>query len=115
MNPIKNIPTDELTYELWKRANTQAELEADWVRADHSRNIILAEIATPEPGESDTAANKRARKSKAYIDHIDSMANIKRDLIIARAARDVVDHEIRLRINKSFSDRTEYQGGHLNT
>ena len=114
-NPISKIPDSQLTHELWVRAKEQARLERDWEIADHQRLVVLAEMTKLSSESTHAAAEREARTSKEYKDFLIKRADIKEELTLARARTKALDLEIRLRINKSFADRTEMQGGRITT
>ena len=115
MNPLSAIPSEELTYEYWKRSKEQARLEGEWVIAENQRLPMLAEVSSWFPGESHASAERKARITKEYQEFIAKMGKIKEELVLARARTKSLDLEIRLRLNKSFTDRTEYKAGGLQT
>lgn len=116
-NPLAAIPDHLLTYELWKKSKLQAEAEQDWQIKEHSRPIILSELVNHFAGAGDSiaASEKKARVSQEYRDCIDELGKSRSELVLARARVASVEYEIKIRISKSFQDRAEYQGGHLNT
>lgn len=113
MNPIAEIPDSKLTNELWIRSKEQAKLERDWEVADHQRLVILAEMTKQSKESSHAAAEREARTSKEYKDFLIKRADIKEQLVLARARTKALDLEIKLRINKSYVDRTEYKAGSM--
>lgn len=113
MNPISKIPDAELTNEFWIRAKEQARLERDWEIADHQRLVVLAEVTKLSSESSHAAAEREARTSKTYKDFLISRADIRERLVLARARTKALDLEIKLRINKSYSDRSEFNGGKI--
>jgi len=116
-NPISQIPTEQLTHELWKKSKDQAEKEKDWQIAEHSRPIILSELTNhyAAKGDSISAAEKKARTSQEYRECIQKLGEIRSDLVLARARVSAVEYEIKLRINRSFKERSEYNAGHITT
>jgi len=113
INPIASIPSAQLTNEYWVRAKEQARLERDWEIADHQRLVVLAEMTKISTESSHAAAERDARTSKTYKDFLIKRADIKEELVLARARTKALSLEINLRINKSFTDRQEYNGGKL--
>ena len=115
MNPIADIKTEQLTHHFWEKSKVQARLERDWEIADHQRLVVLAEITKQSHESTHAAAEREARVSKEYKDFLIKRADIKEQLVLARAKTKALNLEINLRINKSFADRAEYQGGKLQT
>jgi hypothetical protein len=117
MNPLANIPDEQLTHELWIKSKAQAEAEKDWQIKEHSRPIILSELVNhyASAGDSIAASEKKARVSEEYRNCITELGKARSDLVLARARVSAVEYEIKIRINKSFKDRTEYNGGKLST
>jgi len=118
MNPITKIPDQELTHTLYQKGEERAQKEKEWIIVEHERPILLAQITEEIADREDCShavAERKARVSERYKNHIQKMGEVKAELFIARAKYDAVDHEIRMRINKSFTDRSEYQGGRLQT
>lgn len=113
-NPIASIPNEHLTHELWKKAKEKAKAERDWEIADHQRLAVLAEITSWYEG-SHTASEAKARRSEEYQEFLAKRAEIKQTLILARAKYDAIKLEINLRINKSFTERADYQSGKVVT
>lgn len=114
MNPLAAIKTEELTHQLWLKSRAQAEVEREWAIVENQRLPVLAEISSWYTG-SQTANESQARRSKEYQEFLTRMGEVKARLVEARNKTKAVELEIRLRINKSYSDRAEYQGGKLNT
>ena len=114
MNPIKNIPTDQLTYQFALKGSIQAELERQWTIVENQRLPVLAEITGWYEG-SHAAAEAKARCSREYQEFLTYMGKVKGKLTEARNKTKALNLEINLRINKSFVDRIEYQGGKLQT
>ena len=116
-NPLAQIPDNQLTNELWNKAKQQAEKEKEWQIKEHSRLIVLSELTNhfANAGDSIAAAERKARTSPEYKAFIEEMGEARSELVLARAKTAALEHEIKLRINKSFRDRAEYQGGHLQT
>jgi hypothetical protein len=114
-NPISSIPNERLTYEYWERSKEQARLEGEWQIVDHQRLPLLSEITGWFTGESHASAERKARITPEYQEFIAKMGKVKEDLVLARARTKALDLEIRLRLNKSFQERTEFKGGSLNT
>lgn len=117
MNPFANIPDDQLTYQFWEKSKEQAIAERDWQIKDHSRLVVLAELtdAYAASGDSHAAAERKARISKEYKQFLIELGETRNALVIARAKTAALEHEIRMRLNKSFQERAEYKAGHLNT
>ncbi len=115
MNPISAIPNERLTHEFWTRSKEQARLEGEWQIIDHQRLPLLAEITGWFTGESHASAERKARITPEYQEFIAKMGKVKEQLVLARARTKALDLEIRLRLNKSFTDRAEFKGGGLNT
>ena len=115
MNPLANIKNEELTYEFWTRSKEQARLEGEWQIIDHQRLPLLSEITGWFTGESHASAERKARITPEYQEFIAKMGKTKEQLVLARARTKALDLEIRLRLNKSFTDRSEFKGGGLNT
>ena len=111
MNEITAINDNELTYKLWTTGKDQAKAERDWVISEHQRLVILATVASTFVGESIAASEKKARVSKEYQDHIVKMGDLKMQVILCRSKYAAVDHEIKMRINKSFQQRSEFNSG----
>ena len=114
-NPISSIPNEQLTHEFWIRSKEQAILEGEWVIIDHQRLPILSEITGWYQGESHASAERKARVTLEYQQFLTKMAKVKEQLVLARARTKSLDLEIRLRLNKSYTDRAEMKGGGLNT
>jgi len=114
MNPIAQIPDNQLTHKLWEESKNQARLEREWEIVDHQRLVVLAELTKLSDEKSHTAAEREARMTKEYKDFLIKRGEIKEQLTLARAKTKAIELEIRLRINKSFAERAEYQGGKLN-
>jgi hypothetical protein len=115
MNPLANIKNEELTNEFWIRSKEQARLEGEWTIIDNQRLPILAEITGWFEGESHASAERKARITKEYQEFIAKMGKTKEQLVLARARTKALDLEIRLRLNKSFTDRAEFKSGELQT
>lgn len=115
MNPLAKIPNEKLTHEFWIKSKDQAKCERDWEIIDHQRLPLLAEITSWYTGESHAAAERKARVSKEYQEFLTKRADTKEKLVLARARTKSLDLEIRLRLNKSFTDRAEFKAGSLNT
>lgn len=115
MNPLASIPNDQLTYEFWKRSKEQAKLEGEWQIIDHQRLPMLSEITAWFVGDSHASAERQARVTPEYQEFLAKMGKAKEDLVLARARTKALDLEIRLRLNKSFTDRTEMKSGGLVT
>lgn len=113
-NPISAIPNEQLTHTYWERSKEQARLEGEWQIIDHQRLPLLSEITGWFTGESHASAERKARTTKEYQEFIAKMGKVKEELVLARARTKALDLEIRLRLNKSFADRTEYKSGGLN-
>ena len=115
MNPLTEIQDEKLTYELWKKSKAQAEAEQEWQIKEHSRPIILSELVNYYAGKGDSiaASERKARVSPEYRECIDELGKARSDLVLARARVAAVEYEIKIRINKSFKDRSEFQGGKL--
>jgi hypothetical protein len=113
MNPLAAIKTEELTHQLWLKSRAQAEVEREWAIVENQRLPVLAEITGWYEG-SHTASEAKARVSREYQEFLTRMGEVKARLIEARNKTKAVDLEIRLRINKGYTDRAEYQGGKLN-
>jgi len=115
MNPISSIPNEQLTHEYWIRYKEQAKLEAEWVIIDNQRLPVLSEITGWFTGESHASAERKARTTVEYQQFLTKMAKVKEQLVLARARTKSLDLEIRLRLNKSYQERSEMKGGGLNT
>jgi hypothetical protein len=115
MNPFADIPDNQLTYQYWEKSKAQALAEQDWQIKDHSRRIVLAELTNQfaNSGDSIAAAEKKALTSKEYKDFLIELGESRSKLVIARAKTAALEHEIRMRLNKSFQERAEYKAGHL--
>jgi len=114
-NPISSIPNEQLTHTYWERSKEQARLEGEWQILDHQRLPLLAEITGWFKGDSHASAERQARVTKEYQEFLAKMGKTKEELVLARARTKALDLEIRLRLNKSYQDRTEFKGGGLNT
>lgn len=114
-NQISLIHNEQLTHEYWVRSKDQAKLEGEWQIIDHQRLPLLAEITGWFSGESHASAERKARITPEYQEFITKMGRVKEELVLARARTKALDLEIRLRLNKSFQERTEMKGGGLNT
>ncbi len=118
MNPLQNIPTDQLSWTLVQKGELLAEAEKQWILADKSREALL-EALTDEIVDRDsvsyTKAKGMARNSSAYKTFIEQMAQTKADKIIARAKYAAVDMEIRVRLNANYNARREMSAGGLDT
>ena len=116
-NPLAAIPDHQLTNEFWNKSKEQAEAEKAWQIKDHSRLIVLSELTNhyASGGDSIASAERKARTSPEYQAFINELGECRSELVLARAKTAALEHEIRLRINRSFQERAEYQGGHLNT
>lgn len=114
-NPLAQIPNEQLTHEYWLKSKEQARLEGEWQVIDHQRLPLLAEITGWFTGESHASAERKARIDPVYQEFIGKMGKVKEELVLARARTKALDLEIRLRLNKSFTDRAEFKGGSLNT
>lgn len=116
MNPLSVIPNEQLTFEYWKRSKEQAKLEGEWVIIENQRLPVLAELTKwAAKGTSHTAAESEARTTPEYQAFLKKSGDKKEQLVLARARTKALDLEIRLRLNKSFTDRAEFKGGGLNT
>lgn len=115
MNPLAQIPNEQLTHEYWLKSKEQARLEGEWVIIDHQRLPILSEITGWFTGESHASAERKARVTVEYQQFLTKMAKTKEQLVLARARTKSLDLEIRLRLNKSFTERAEYKAGGLQT
>ena len=115
MNPLAEIPNEQLTHEYWKRSKEQAILEGEWVIIDNQRLPVLAEITKWFTGKSHAAAETEARTTAEYQAFLKRSGDKKQELVLARARTKALDLEIRLRLNKSFADRTEMKSGNLVT
>lgn len=116
MNPLASIKTEELTNEFWIRSKEQAVLEGEWVIIENQRLPVLAELTKwAEKGTSHTAAEAEARTTAEYQAFLKKAGDKKQELVLARARVKALDLEIRLRLNKSFTDRAEFKGGGLQT
>ena len=115
MNPLASIPDNELTHAYWKRVKDQARYEREWAIIDNQRLPALAEITGWFTGESHASAERKARISPEYQQFLAKSGKIKEEITLARGRVKALDLEIRLRLNKSYSDRTEYKGGRLQT
>ncbi len=114
-NPLASIPNEQLTHEFWIRSKDQARLEGEWQVIDHQRLPMLSEITGWFTGESHASAERKARITREYQEFIAKMGKVKEDLVLARARTKALDLEIRLRLNKSFTDRSEMKAGGLVT
>ena len=114
-NKLAEIPTDQLTYTFWLKSKEQARLEGEWQIIDHQRLPMLSEITGWFSGESHASAERKARITPEYQEFIAKMGKVKEELVLARARTKALDLEIRLRLNKSFQDRTEFKSGSMNT
>ena len=112
-NKLAAIPTEQLSYQYVLKAQQQAELEREWQILDHQRLPVLSEITGWFAGESHAAAERKARVTREYQEFLTKMGEVKEKLVLARARTKALDLEIRLRLNKSFQGRTEYQSGKL--
>lgn len=118
MNPLSKIPDNELTHTLYLKGVDRAEAERDWVIMDNQRPVVLAQVTqdiVDDENCSHAVAEKKARISSTYKDFLIKLGEAKYQVMLSRAKYDAVDHEIRQRINRSFQDRTDYQGGRLST
>lgn len=116
MNPLADIPNEQLTYEYWKRAKEQAVIEGEWVIIENQRLPVLAELTRQaKSGTSHAAAEAEARTTRYYQEFLKKSGDKKQELVLARARTKALDLEIRLRLNKSFTDRTEMKSGNLVT
>lgn len=115
MNPLLNIPNNELTNELWIKGKEQAIAERNWVIADKQREIVLNTVASSFAGDSNAEAMRKARTSKKYAEHIEKMGKLKFDVILARTKYSAVEFEIKMRINNSFQQREEFKSGSIVT
>ena len=115
MNPISSIPNEQLTHEFWIRSKEQAILEGEWVIIDNQRLPTLAEITKWYAGKSHAAAETEARTTPEYQSFLKRMGDKKQELVLARARTKALDLEMRLRLNKSYQERSEMKGGGLNT
>ncbi len=115
MTEVSQIPERELTDVLYRRGKKKAELEREWVIADHSRHVILATLSAGFVGESLAGADRKARISGEYMAHIEKMGNIKGNLIMARAQYDAIAFEIKMRLSKQYEDRQEFRAGSIDT
>lgn len=113
-NPIARIPDAELTYRFAQKGAIQAELERQWAIVENQRLPVLAEITSWYEG-SRVAAEEKARVSREYQEFLTHMGEVKKQLVEARNKTKALDLEIRLRINKRFADRSELNGGNIQT
>lgn len=116
-NPLSSIPDAELSHTLYLKGRERAEAEREWSMQDDMRLVVLAELTEYYllSSKSQTEAERKARRSREYNEFLAKKADAKRAVHLARSKFDAVDHEIRMRINKSFEHRTEYHGGRLQT
>ena len=115
-NPLANIPNEQLTHEFWLKSKEQAVLEGEWVIIENQRLPVLAELTKwAAKGTSHTAAEAEARTTPEYQAFLKKAGDKKQELVLARARVKALDLEIRLRLNKSFTDRAEMKSGELNT
>jgi len=114
-NPISQIPTEQLTHELWKKSQVESKLDYQWTIMKEQRLAVLAEITEWFEGESHASAERKARVTPEYQEFLTKMGKVKQELILARARTKIVDQEIKLRINRSFKERSEYNAGHITT
>jgi len=112
MNPLANYPTERLTWLLSEKGKAQGELERQWTIAENQRLAVLAEITTWYEG-SHTAGEAWARTTKEYQEFLAKMGEIKKQLVEARNKTKAVELEIRVRLNKSYTERVEYKAGSL--
>ena len=110
---VSKIPDERLTNTLYERGQAKAALERDWIIAEHSRHVVLSEVSALYGKDSLAEANRKARVSQEYKDHIQKMGDIKGNLIIARAQYEAVAFEIKMRLAKQFEDRQEFKSGNL--
>jgi len=115
LNPLAQIPNEQLTNEFWVKSKDQAKLERDWEIVDHQRLPILSEITGWFAGESHASAERKARVTREYQEFLTKRSEVKEQLVLARARVKALDLEIRLRLNKSFTDRSEFKAGGLQT
>jgi len=115
MTDINKLRDEELTSVLYKRGQKKAELEREWVIAEHSRHVILATLSAKHVGDSLAEANRKSRIDPEYIAHIEKMGNIKGNLIMARAQYDAISFEIRMRLSRQYEDRQDMRAESINT
>lgn len=118
VNPLAKIPDSELSHTLYLKGVELAKEEANWVTYDKNREAFMASIAQDLVRSDDisfTQAMVKARNTSDYKTYIDEMAEAKSKKIIARAKYASVDAEIRIRLNKSYSQRREYNSGRMDT
>lgn len=115
MTTPSQIPDEQLTFELWQKSKAQAEAERVWQVKEHSRPIVLSTLvnAYAASGDSIAAAEKKARVSPEYKQCIEELGDARSELVLARARVAAIEYEIKIRINKSFKERSEMNGGKL--
>jgi len=115
MTEISQVPDNQLTHMLYMRGKDQAVLERDWVIADHQRLIVLQQVAARQTGMSGAEAERHARTSQEYIDHVNKMGDIKGRLILARVKYNAIDHEIKMRLSNRYQERMLDKAEAMNT
>ena len=104
MNPIESIPDNDLTYKLYLVGAEKAEAERQYDVSDLQRLPVLAEVTSWYVGEglSQGAAERAARVSQEYQQHIKLIGDNKFNMSLLRAKYKAVDGELRKRLSDHY-------------
>lgn len=114
MNPLATIKTEALTHTLYEKGKDKAEKEKAWTIADQSRKVVLttlAHIIQKADNCSYAQAEREARTSTEYADHINAMGEAREAVILARVKYEAVKYEIQERHARRFADRAQFGAG----
>ena len=115
MKTPAEIPDEKLTTALWDAGQRKANWEREFIVKENQRLVVLAVLTEQSTESSHSAAERQARTTTEYKEFLTELGEIKEKLTLSRAWYESIKFEINMRINRSFQDRAEYQGGRLQT
>lgn len=118
MNPIQQIADNELTHQLYLKGKDKAQKEREWTICNESRKVVLNVIAQDIQQKQDCSyaqAEREARISDEYKEHIDKMGEAREAVILARVKYEAIKFEIQERHSKRFDNRAQFNSGKIDT